>query len=116
MTSNKLTIVILEKSLVEEEPKVTKNTQIPEEKFTQEKGYYHSVYVIIYINNQVGVDMKQQQADVEDDPDEQEMEDMKLDDDTERCWRMVFEDNDGGVYDKKSLLNTKRWDVYIGKH
>ena len=44
------------------------------------------------------------------------MEDMKLDDDTERCWRMVFEDNDGGVYDKKSLLNTKSWDVYIGKH
>ena len=28
---------------------------------------------------------------------------------------MVFEDNDGGVDDKKALLHANRWDVYINE-
>ena len=50
---------------------------------------------------------------MEDDPDEEEMDDVNLDDERERHWRMVFEDNDGGVDDAKALLNDKRWDLYV---
>ena len=46
---------------------------------------------------QVGVDSKEEQADVEDDPDEEDMDDANLDDERERHWRMVFEDNEGGL-------------------
>ena len=52
---------------------------------------------------------------MEDDPDGDEMEDVNLDDDMENHWRMVSEDNDGGVDDKKSLLHAKRWDVYVNE-
>ena len=44
---------------------------------------------------------------VEDDPDEEEMDDVNLDDERGHHWRMVFEDNDRGVDDEKSLLTTK---------
>ena len=50
---------------------------------------------------------------MENDPDEEEMEDFKLVDDMERHWRMVLEDNDGGVDNKKSLIHAKRWYVYV---
>ena len=43
------------------------------------------------------------------------MEDVNLDNERERHWRMVFEENDGRVDDNKALLNTKRWDVYVNK-
>ena len=39
------------------------------------------------------------------------MEDVKLYDERERHWRMVFEHNYGGVDDKKALINDKRWNV-----
>ena len=39
------------------------------------------------------------------------MDDVNLDDDMERHWRMMFEDNDEGVDYKKELLHAKRWDV-----
>ena len=41
------------------------------------------------------------------------MDDVNLDDERERHWRMVFEENDGGLDDKKALLYTNRWDVYV---
>ena len=61
----------------------------------------------------VYVDSKEEQTDVEDDIDEEEMDDINLDDERERNWRMVFADNDGGVDDEKALLHAKRWDLYI---
>ena len=45
-------------------------------------------------------------------PDEEEMEDMRLDDKRYCHWRMVFEDNDGGVDKEKAILHNKRWDIY----
>ena len=50
----------------------------------------------------------EQQADMEDDHDEEEMEDVKLYDEREIHLNMVFRNNYGGVDDKKSLLNAKR--------
>ena len=47
------------------------------------------------------------------DPDEEDMEDLIWDDKRERHWKIIFENNDWGVDDKKYILHTKRWDVYI---
>ena len=52
---------------------------------------------------------------MEDDPNEEEMDDLNLDDERERNWRMVFEDNDGGVDNKKALLHDEMWDVYLNE-
>ena len=52
---------------------------------------------------------------MEDDPNEEEMDDVNLYNDKERQWRMVFEENDGGVEDAKALLHPKRWDVYVNE-
>ena len=73
LTSNQLTIVVVEKILAEEEPKVTTITDLPEEKVTLEKGYYHGVYVILYFKKDFDVDRKEEQSDVEDDTDDEEM-------------------------------------------
>ena len=43
---------------------------------------------------------------MEDDPDKEEMDDINLDKGRERHWMMVFEENDGGVYNAKELLHT----------
>ena len=53
---------------------------------------------------------------MEDDPDEEEMDDVNLDDERERHWMMVFEDNDGGVDDAKSLLHAKRRGLYLNEN
>ena len=52
MTLNQLTIVIVEKSPVEEESEVPTIPDIPKEQVTSEKGYYHGVYVIIHFNKE----------------------------------------------------------------
>ena len=52
---------------------------------------------------------------MEDDPDEEDMEYVKLDDEREFHWRMVFGDNYEGVDDKKTLLYAKRWDLYVNE-
>ena len=49
------------------------------------------------------------------DPDDEYMEDVKLDYEIYHRCRMVSKDNDVGVYDKKALLHAKRWDVYVNK-
>ena len=50
---------------------------------------------------------------MEDDPNEEEMEYMNLDDERERHRRVVSEENDGGVDGKKALLYANRWDFYV---
>ena len=46
---------------------------------------------------------------------EMEMEVVRLDNERESRWRMVFEENGGGVDDQKAILHTKRWDVYMNE-
>ena len=82
--------------------------EIPEDQVEKEKVYYRCFYVMLQFKKEVGVDSKEDQADVEDDPDEEDMENISIDDDRERHWRMVFKDNDGGVDDAKALLHDKR--------
>ena len=63
----------------------------------------------------VDVESREDQADVEDDTDEEEMDNINLDNNRERHWRMVFEDNDVGVDDAKTLAHAKMWDVYVNE-
>ena len=49
------------------------------------------------------------------DPDEEEMDDVNSDNEMERHWRMVFEDNDRGVDDAKALLRAKRGGIYVNE-
>ena len=62
----------------------------------------------MHFNKEDDVDRKEDQVDVEQDPDKEDIEDAKLDGDREHRWRVVFEDRDGGVGDKKALLYSKR--------
>ena len=48
------------------------------------------------------------------DPDEEEKDDINIDNERERHWRNVFEDNERGV-DEKALLHAKRWDLYLNQ-
>ena len=46
---------------------------------------------------------------------EEEMEDWILDNLIEHNWRVVFEDNGGGVENQKSILHAKRQVIYMNK-
>ena len=48
---------------------------------------------------------------MEDDPNEEDMEDVNLYDEREQHWRMVVNENNGGVDDANALLHAKRWCV-----
>ena len=48
-------------------------------------------------------------------PDEEEVEYLILDNKREHHWRMVFEDNDGGVDNEKVVLHANRWDFYMNE-
>ena len=41
---------------------------------------------------------------------------VKLEYDRERIYRIVFEDIDGEVDDKKALLHANRWNVYVNEN
>ena len=70
---------------------------------------------MIILKKEVGIEIKEDQADMEDDTDEKETDNVNLDDYRDCHWKMVFEENDGGVNDNKALLHDKKWDVYVNK-
>ena len=82
--------MIVDKIPVEEEPLVYTIPKIPEDQVETEKGYYRCVYVLTQFKKEDGVYSKEEQADVEDDPDEEDMDDVNIDKERERHWRMLF--------------------------
>ena len=52
---------------------------------------------------------------MENDPDEEEMDDSNIDDERERHWRILFEDNYRGVDDTKAFLHANMWDLYVNE-
>ena len=50
---------------------------------------------------------------MENDSDKEEMDDVNLDNERERHWRIVFEENNGGADGAKALLHYKSWGVYV---
>ena len=112
---NQPTIVIVENILEEKETEVFAILEIPEEQVKLEKGYYSCVYFMLRLKKQFGVDSNYYQADMQDNPDEEDMDDDNIDNDRERHWRMVFEDNDGGMGDKESFFHAKSSNVYVNE-
>ena len=80
-----------------------------------EKGYYHGVYAMLHFKKGSIVDRKENQADMDPYPDEEEIQDVMFYDKRERQQMMVFKENYGGVGKEKMILHAKRWDVYINK-
>ena len=64
MSSNQLTIVIVENIPEEKEPYGCIITDIPEEQVKLEKGYFCCVYFMIRFKKEVSVDNKWDQVDV----------------------------------------------------
>ena len=88
--------MIVEDILEDKEPEVFVIPEIPEYQVTLYKGYYCCVFFILRFKKEFSVDSKDQQAGVDDDTDEEYMDDVNIDDERERHWRMVFEGNGGG--------------------
>ena len=106
LSSNKITIVIVDMIPEEKEPEVYAIPEIPEEKVEFEKEYYRCVHAIIRLKKEVGVDIKEEQADVEDYTNEEDIGNVNLDDERGDHWRMVFEESYGGVDDGKGGMST----------
>ena len=87
LSSNQLTVVIAHKILVEEEPEVSTIPEIPEDNVEKQKGYYRCVYVLLQLKTEEEIDIKEEQTELENDPDEEEMDDVNIDDKRERHWR-----------------------------
>ena len=49
------------------------------------------VYMLIYMNKKDGVDIKEEKADTEQDPNREDRDDVRLDGVRDGHWRMVFE-------------------------
>ena len=114
LSSNQLTVVTAHEILVEEAPKVSTIPEIPEDIVESHKGYYRCVYVLIQLKTENKIDNKEEHTDLDNDPDEYDMDDVNINDERERHWINVFEDNEGGV-DEKALIHAKRWGLYINE-
>ena len=66
-----------------------------------EKEYYHIVYVFIYFNREYGFDRNNRQVEMDADPDEYNMEEVRLDNKRDHHWRMVFEEKTEGCTMRK---------------
>ena len=58
LSSNKFTIVKVEKIPEEKEPEVFAIHEIPEEQVELEKGYYRCIYVMLWFKKEVGIGSK----------------------------------------------------------
>ena len=85
---------------------------IPEDIVESHKGYYVCVYVLLQFKTEDKIDNTEEQTELENDPDEEDEYEINIDDERERHWRNIFEDNEGGV-DDKEFLHAKRWDLYL---
>ena len=57
-SSNQLTVVIVEKIPEEKEPEFSGISEIPEEQFELEKGFYQCVHVMLWFLNEESVESK----------------------------------------------------------
>ena len=79
LSYNQPTVVIVENIPEEREHEVFTIPDIPEEKAELDKGYYCYFYAMLRFKNVGSVDINEEQVDVEDDPDEEDMGDVNLD-------------------------------------
>ena len=115
LSLNQLTITTAHNILVEEAPEVSTIPEIPEDNVLKQKGYNRFVYVLLQFKTEEEIDSKEEQIELDHDPDEEEMGEVHIVDERERHYRNYFEDNEGGVNDKKALLHAKYWDLYVNE-
>ena len=87
MLLNQLTIVVV-RSEIEEGIKVREVEMIPD--VLEEFSCYRWVYISLHFIKENGVDRREEQVGVETDTDEEEIDDVVLNDEIERHWRMFF--------------------------
>ena len=61
LSSNQLTVVIVDKIPMEEEPLVSTIPEIPEDNVDIQKGYYRCVYVLLQLKTEEEIDSKEEQ-------------------------------------------------------
>ena len=84
-------IVMVFRNEVEDEIEVRKVEIFPEVR--EELGCYYWVYIYLYFIKEDGLENSEEMVGVETDPDEDYMNNVVLNDDRERHWRICFEDN-----------------------
>ena len=112
-TSNQITVVKVEKRSVDVEPEVPTISVIPYGTVDFYKEFYYGVYVMQIFMKDHGVVRKEDQEEMDPYPDEKEMEDVRISNERERHWRMVFDYNEGGVDNQKAIIYSKRWYLYV---
>ena len=90
LSLNQLTVAIADKIMAEEEPEVSTIPEIPEDNVKKQKGYYRCVYVLLQFKTEDKIDSKEEQTELENDPDEEDMDDVNIDDERERHWINVL--------------------------
>ena len=80
MSWNQLTVVAAHEILVEEAPLVSTIPEIPEDIVEIHKGYYVFVYVLLHLKTEDIIYNKEEQMELENDPDEEEKDDINIDD------------------------------------
>ena len=112
LSSNQLSVVAAHEILVEEAPLLSTIPVIQIDKKEIHKGYYVCVYFILQFKTEDEIYNKEEQMELDIEPNEEEKDDINIDDERECQWINVFEYNEGGL-DKKALLHAKRWDLYL---
>ena len=80
LSSNQLTVVAAHEILVEEAPLVSTISEIPEDIVESHKGYYVCLCVILHFKTEDNIYNKEEQMELEIDPDEEEKDDINIDD------------------------------------
>ena len=103
------TTIVVIRSELEEDIEVREVEIIPE--VSEDLGCYRWVYISLNFIKEDGVDKREYQVGMVPDSDEEEIDDGVINDERDRNWLIVFEENNGGVDGTKALLHAKKRDV-----
>ena len=70
LSLNQLTIVIAHEIMMEEAPEVSTIPEIRDDNVEKQKGYYRCIYVLLQFKMEDKNDSKEEQTELENDPDE----------------------------------------------
>ena len=101
MILNRLTVVTVDSIPATKQYRVPTISTKTEESINLDKIYYHVVYVFLKFNKKGNNDTKEENTEMEANMYQEQMEDVRLDNERQRHWRMVFEYNKGGIDQNK---------------
>ena len=112
---NQINVMTVDRVPVIKEAEVKNISQIPDDEVDLENGYYHGVYGLLQFIRKGVVDRNEEQIDIEADPNEEEMEDTRIDNEIEHQWRGRFEENKRGLDNEKAILHAKSCYIYMNE-